>query len=265
MTNLVPIPIPLDWTCLMPETSGFSIRIGNEHDGGYVVNSNDLKNAEVLLSFGLGNDFSFEKQFKKLNPKCRVLVFDHTITYPDFIQFSYKCFKLFVQFKIKNCLDYIRTYLDYQNFFNSKDVSHLQKRITNFPFREHDTTLDSIFHNFKLKNNIFLKIDIEGDEFKLLNDILKFRHNLTGLVMEFHNLYILSEKMLTFAVELLDTHFVENININNNGDITEKGFPDVIEVTFSRRSDEYKYTRPKFSINYSNSLNYDNYYFVYQN
>ena len=47
-------------------------------------------------------------------------------------------------------------------------------------------SLDTILKKISIKK-IFLKIDIEGDEYKILDQIIKNSENLTGLVIEFHN------------------------------------------------------------------------------
>jgi len=54
------------------------VRIGKDNDGGYLVNKNDIHNTKSLLSFGIGEDVSFEKNFISLNP-CPVYAYDETI------------------------------------------------------------------------------------------------------------------------------------------------------------------------------------------
>ena len=43
-----------------PKNNCSLIRLGNNNDGGYVVEENSIKNSEILLSFGLSDDWSFE-------------------------------------------------------------------------------------------------------------------------------------------------------------------------------------------------------------
>lgn len=54
------------------------IRIGKDNDGGYLVNRKDIDDAKTLLSFGIGEDVSFEKSFLTIN-KCPVHAYDETI------------------------------------------------------------------------------------------------------------------------------------------------------------------------------------------
>jgi hypothetical protein len=55
------------------------VRLGNEHDGGYVVLNEPLDLVPVLYSFGVGNDVGFEIDFVKRFPEARVELFDPTI------------------------------------------------------------------------------------------------------------------------------------------------------------------------------------------
>ena len=43
------------------------LRVGNKHDGGYVISKKSVMDSDCLLSFGLNNDYSFEEDFKKYN------------------------------------------------------------------------------------------------------------------------------------------------------------------------------------------------------
>ena len=63
------------------------IRIGSNNDGGYLVEKKSLFETEYLISFGLGLNWSFEKQFYKLN-ECQIDCYDHTIKYSSLKKIS---------------------------------------------------------------------------------------------------------------------------------------------------------------------------------
>src|SRR5580704_13841546 len=47
------------------------IRVGHNRDGGYVISESLMKQSSVLLSFGINDDWSFEKDFnKRSGVKC---------------------------------------------------------------------------------------------------------------------------------------------------------------------------------------------------
>ena len=39
------------------------VRIGRDNDGGYLVSCNDIDNSDILISFGISDDWSFEVDF----------------------------------------------------------------------------------------------------------------------------------------------------------------------------------------------------------
>ena len=43
------------------------IRVGKDNDGGYLICENSLKNSNILISFGISDDFSFERHFQTIN------------------------------------------------------------------------------------------------------------------------------------------------------------------------------------------------------
>ena len=54
------------------------VRLGKNHDGGYLVNEQDILKTKTLLSFGIGEDWSFEEQFTNLN-NCPLIAYDGTL------------------------------------------------------------------------------------------------------------------------------------------------------------------------------------------
>jgi hypothetical protein len=100
-----------------------------------------------------------------------------------------------------------------------------------------------------------MKIDIEGNEFRIMRDILDNQEGLECLVMELHNVDLMKTHIKSF-VENLKLDLV-HIHVNNFGGTNNEGFAKVIEVTFSKRkynkvrdNDEFEF--PDMSIDQSN-------------
>ena len=55
------------------------IRVGRENDGGYLICKKSSVETTLLFSFGISDDFSFEKQFKDIN-NCKIIAFDPSST-----------------------------------------------------------------------------------------------------------------------------------------------------------------------------------------
>ena len=49
---------------LKPKYNYDLIRLGKDFDGGYLVGENSVRGADYLISFGINEDWSFEKDFK---------------------------------------------------------------------------------------------------------------------------------------------------------------------------------------------------------
>jgi len=52
---------------LKPKFVDDLVRLGDKSDGGYVISNKILKNCKFCLTFGLGDNFSFENDLKKNN------------------------------------------------------------------------------------------------------------------------------------------------------------------------------------------------------
>lgn len=55
------------------------VRLGKDNDGGYLINELDISKTNNLLSFGIGEDVSFEKDFIGSNEWCNVVAYDETV------------------------------------------------------------------------------------------------------------------------------------------------------------------------------------------
>ena len=75
-------------------------------------------------------------------------------------------------------------------------------------------SLDTILKKISIKKKFFLKIDIEGDEYKILDQIIKNSENLTGLVIEFHDVSRNIKMIETFIQKL---HLILLINLGQMG------------------------------------------------
>ena len=64
----------------LPKFKTSLIRVGKDNDGGYCVPKKSVINSDLLLSFGLNDDWSFEKDFISINSQTQVFVFDKSVT-----------------------------------------------------------------------------------------------------------------------------------------------------------------------------------------
>ena len=200
------------------------IRLGRKNDGGYVVAKQDVLKSKTLISLGINDDWSFEESFFSLNNKIKIYCFDGSVNLRFFYKIMFKN-ALFLRFSLLvNSIKLIGSFI---RFFRKKNINFINKHIGEFVTNNH--------HNLNISNygkDIFLKIDIEGSEYRLLEKISDHQDRIRGLVIEFHDFDLNLKKIASF-IKNLKLRPV-NINVNNYGEINKKGIPTVIEVSFSR-------------------------------
>jgi hypothetical protein len=213
------------------------LRIGRNNDGGYLVEKDSFKASKALISFGLSFDWSFEKDFYKFHPNAPIHCYDHTVKYSAIKKFSYRSLlnifnkKYYSMLDFKNIFKNFYLSTDYKNFFKENRI-HFRSAIGIGP---NLISLNDVFAKIN-SNEIFLKIDIEGSEYRVLNDILGVQEKLSGLVIEFHNIDLHMDKILNFVnnLSLLKVVHIHGQNPGGKDYLDSEGDPTQIEVTFSK-------------------------------
>lgn len=176
------------------------IRIGKDNDGGYLVNEKDVINASELISFGVGDDISFERHFTSIND-CSVTAYDGTVTdrQSDFFSNGNK----FINENIENSKKIQTILQDKNNVFINCDIDGWEYNILN----EFITQADKI---------VGLCIEF--------HDLTKYENfnNFTNFISKFN-------------LKLIHTH----INNYSYKHIDNTIIPDVIELTFSSSENVY--------------------------
>ena len=183
------------------------IRIGSDHDGGYLIPNliNDLK---YCFSPGVGKSSSFEKNLKKYNIKS--FLADNSVKGPAT--------------KLKK-FDFIKKNI---NSFNDKDKININDWI-----------------NSKIKKNevgkSILQIDIEGHEHEIIFSINeKILSNIKFMIIEFHGLELIGNiyfyTILKSTLEKINLYFTPvHIHPNNSSAMHKVGnlkIPSALEVTY---------------------------------
>ena len=210
------------------------IRIGNKNDGGYIVPSKPFQQIDGIVSFGLGDNFSFEQNALIQNNRLKIIVYDHTVNFFYFLKKFLKSIKriFYLKSNLFNILNKFNTLVNYVLIFLiNKKAKHIKNKIVKKICFSNESNLRSVFCNLKEKK-FLLKIDIEGDEYEIIKDIKEFSKKIHILIVEFHNLDK-KRKIFKNSIFFLKNFFnIIHIHGNNYCSLCEDKFPEVIEFTF---------------------------------
>ena len=120
-------------------------------------------------------------------------------------------------------------YKDYKNFFKNKNIEHKELRIGN---GNECIDLKKILEDRKSELPAFIKIDIEGSEYRIFEQILLYQNSFTGIGIELHDVDIHMEKIKDL-IKNLDMKLV-HIHGQNPAHIAKNDIPTQIELTFAR-------------------------------
>jgi len=205
------------------------VRRGSTNDGGYLLPS-DIS-AQFLISLGLGDDWKFELDLIKYKQVSKFIVFDHSVTLLSLIKKLTRIkrkLKVFF-YRAVVLIRYLRDFILFKNL-------HVKKKITKYGSIENfrEISLNEIFKEFIVdsKSTIILKIDIEGSEYEIIEQILKLSSQTLVLIIEFHEIHKMKEKFKSSLEQLKSSFILIHTHANNYGEIDEFSIPDVCEFTF---------------------------------
>jgi hypothetical protein len=223
---------PIQLSDLHPVACGSLARAGNRNDGGYVVPLDAVRAAGALVSFGLSHDWTFERDFKKHNAHAIIHCYDHTISLLTAFHYSIgQLLRFFVQFKL-SALQKAFTWLDYIAFFFRADgIHHFKQRIWRDK-QNNSATIEDVFGRLPAECPVFVKMDIEGSEYRVLDDLLRHSKNIVAMAVEFHDVDILSDLFNSFIEKIKRDFYIVHIHGNNLGGMTPFNFPMAPEITF---------------------------------
>lgn len=219
------------------------IRVGSKYDGGYIINKILLTKTDQLISFGINDNFDFEKHFQKL-AKCPVESYDYSIGFKFwFSRLKHDLFQflLLKRLNFKKILNIFK-FIEFLFFFQKKNNKFFLKKVGN---EKNSVRFNDIIKKHKKKENIFLKIDIEGSEYDFINQINAFSKIINGFVIEFH-LCDKKIKLLENIIFKLSNFYLSHIHANSYSTIGKNDVPDLLELTFVNKKFVKKLNKNNF-------------------
>ena len=185
------------------------IRLGPNQDVGYVIPWVALEKANGLLALGVGDNWDFEEQWHILKPIDPICAYDGAINYDYWTPVHY---------------------LRYQDFFGQY-ATHVNRNVSKM---ENDCRFSDAFAQLPALP-VFIKCDIEGCEYQIVDEIVEVSSNITGMAIEFNG--TTGRKNFQIAVQTLLSEFsIAHLHGNNCSPLSDYNLPDTLEVTFLNKA-----------------------------
>lgn len=228
------------------------VRVGRDHDGGYVISRRAVEATRVLVGMGLNDDWSFERDFERRQPAVRVVGLDGSVSPEIFRRRAAQAVTLAIGyfFRLKRSLmneqrreaAYLRERAaDFEAFFSAPNVFY-QKFVSDTADDSHLTwatltRLEPELARAEPRPTVFVKMDIERGEYRVLDQVLADASRIAGFAIEFHECDILWDRFAELMDRLQEHFAVVHIHGNNwTPLIPGTACPETIEVSAVNRA-----------------------------
>jgi hypothetical protein len=223
---------------LRPVRATGLMRLGDVLDGGYVLSERAVLESDCLLSMGVSANWEFEKAFLARRRAARrdllIHAYDHSVDARHLRLYRAKQIARYCLSRDRKFLTNWKMAAGFQTFFDGKTATHFKQRV----WRNDDAgsaSVSTILSRIPAERQIFVKMDIEGAEYRILGDLARCADRVLGLVIEFHDLDILRPQFEALHTGLAANYDVTHVHVNNAGGLGPDGFPAILEITYERR------------------------------
>jgi hypothetical protein len=225
--------LPSRLSFLRPRIVDDLVRRGNRKDGGYVLPSSVLATIDAVVAFGLSTDWSIEEDLARANSELTIHIYDHSVGQKSFARALKNATLKFLggRTSLAELRSRYNTYAGYRNFFVG-NRAHFRERIFNRRDNPNDATIELVFRRVDQARHIFLKMDIEGAEYRVIPQILTFSNRIDLMVVEFHDTDPLRSVFEAQVNAILDHFTIVHLHGNNIAGVATDGLPECLEITF---------------------------------
>jgi FkbM family methyltransferase len=182
---------------------------GNSY-GGFYVHPALLNENFIIYSFGIGEDISFDKAVNEKH-NCHIYAFDPTPKSINWIKSQALFDKFhFYEFGINKVSGFVDFYLPQNPEYVSGSIVTSNRLDLNTKISVEMKSLQNILLMLNHTHIDVLKMDIEGTEYDIIDDILNVNIPINQILIEFHDRFFKNGKQKTKqAVEKLKEHGYE--------------------------------------------------------
>jgi len=248
--RLSPSAIEREFNRFCPVPVDDLVRIGRACDGGYVVSLRTVANADLLIGLGINDDWSFESDYLNRFPDAHLVAVDGSVSTGFFRRRAILDGVDAVRYAMRGQLSNARQALEstrrngqvsseFRKFFshpNRRFVKEMlsQGGIGGFCWSDLIRIVES---DVPMPTRYFVKMDIEGAEFRVLPELLPYADRISGLAIEFHNCDLLWERLMEIIDQLSEAFVIVHTHGNNWGGLIKgTGVPEVLELSLAHRS-----------------------------
>lgn len=217
-----------------PDFRNALVRLGSRYDGGYIFAAGLLANTQQVLTFGLGYNWEFEKAIAEQESVERIDCYDHTVTRANWRKiYILSILKYFFNTKKRRANLFLHK--DYRSFFGAPGIARHYPMMVGSQDRADATTVGAALARLPGESlQIFLKCDIEGHEYEIMDAIVDHANRFCAIALEFHDVHERLPEFLDAIKRLRKTHFLDHVHVNNMSTFDSDLVPSVVEISFSR-------------------------------
>lgn len=227
--------IPAELNFLAPMITNELVRIGRKGDGGYVLPESIVRTTNTLISMGINDDWSFEEDYLARNTLLKIHAYDHTISHKIFRRkiIRERIRKFLGKSDVKGVAYRMQVLESYEKFFTG-NVKHFAERIHSSTNPGIDADIRTVLERAD-SMRVFVKMDIEGSEYGVIDDLVKHSSACVGLAIEFHKTNKLRQAFISAVKALQNIYDIVHLHANNYGSIDADNLPETLEITFVKK------------------------------
>ena len=217
------------------------VRMGRDHDGGYVLPRRLATSSQALLSLGVEADWSFEEALLAASPALKVTCVDGT-TDPEIIRARVlkDLRRVLRQLRLLRAIEIARGLgkpAAFRRFFARHEF--LKLMVAARPGAGL-ATLAELLARVRGEDPtrwVLVKMDIEGSEYEVLAASRDLWPRVSGLVIEFHDLDRRWPEFEAEMTALMHSFYVAHVHGNNNcGCVPGTDVPLTLEITLINKA-----------------------------
>ena len=190
-----------------------------------------------------------------------IIFYDHTVSIKNYILNIFKTLRRIIKlrYRFKDLSKEILNFYKYITLIKLNKINHFKKKICSTPAVAFEESPKKIFNNIK-NNKILLKIDIEGGEYDIIDEIFEYHEKFVLILIEFHNLNVFEEKFEQKIKKLKSRFEIIHLHGNNNDGMNNGNLPVTLEVTLvnknyinEKNEKKYNYDFPIKNLDFPNN------------